>query len=94
MPFPPNYQPTKRGAALKDALADARWVIDNAQDTIHATHKVLLIALLVRRSGPFATAPLTADLPRRRQSIKTHCPMWTMGCITQKVYTLSSSHSP
>jgi hypothetical protein len=42
MPFPPNYQPTKRGAPLKDALADARWVINNAEDTVHATHKVIV----------------------------------------------------
>lgn len=38
VPFPPGYQPTEPDAPLARALADARWVIDNAQSTLHTTH--------------------------------------------------------
>lgn len=38
MPFPPNYHPTRRGELLEKAVADARWVVDNAESTLHATH--------------------------------------------------------
>jgi hypothetical protein len=36
MPFPPGYHPTPRGAPLDKAVADARWVVTNAEDTLHA----------------------------------------------------------
>ena len=36
MPFPPGYHPTPRGAPLHKAVADARWVVTNAEDTLHA----------------------------------------------------------
>lgn len=38
VPFPPGYQPTEPDAPLARALADARWIVDNAQSTLHATH--------------------------------------------------------
>lgn len=45
MPFPPGYQPTRPGAPLAAALADARWVVDNAQSTLHATDHRIVEAL-------------------------------------------------
>lgn len=38
MPFPPGYHPTLHGAPLARAIADARWVVANAEATLHATH--------------------------------------------------------
>lgn len=38
MPFPPGYHPTPRAAPLDKAVADARWVVTNAEDTLHAVH--------------------------------------------------------
>lgn len=38
MPFPPGYRPTSRSAPLVEAVADARWVVTNAEATLHAVH--------------------------------------------------------
>lgn len=38
VPFPPGYCPTPRSAPLVEAVADARWVVTNAEATLHAAH--------------------------------------------------------
>ena len=38
MPFPPGYYPTPPGVPLAKAVADARWVVDNAEATLNAVH--------------------------------------------------------
>ena len=38
MPFPPGYHPTPPGTPLAKAVADARWVVDNAEATLNAVH--------------------------------------------------------
>jgi hypothetical protein len=46
MPFPPGYHPTPRGAPLDKAVADARWVVTNAEDTLHAVHTRIVDGLV------------------------------------------------
>lgn len=45
MPFPPGYHPTPRSAPLGKAVADARWVVTNAETTLHAAHARIVEAL-------------------------------------------------
>lgn len=36
--FPPGYRPTSRSAPLVEAVAEARWVVTNAEATLHTVH--------------------------------------------------------
>jgi hypothetical protein len=45
VPFPPGYHPTPRSAPLDKAVADARWVVTNAETTLRAAHTRIVEAL-------------------------------------------------
>jgi hypothetical protein len=43
--FPARYHPTPRGAPLENAVADARWVVTNAEATLHAVRALIVDGL-------------------------------------------------
>jgi len=65
VPFPPGYHPTPPSAPLVEAVADARWVVTNAEATLHAAHARIVDGLAGGLGYPVVEQAADAALEAR-----------------------------